>query len=383
MVNNLMAPPIRTGLINNPDGTPLTQTGSSDGSGSSSGTPLQTEKTWYYYWRELGRKINQGTEKLDKLVTYGAHADRGDPANMPDGALYVETDRGVIYANEGGVWQYVAGTMWDTLSPNNRPTDLDAHDAGFDFRTTEQPAREFIWSQTEWIEATPVRYGTHAQRLSVVVAEVIDQMLWVETDRGAIYQLQNGTTWQYLAGVMWGTLVPDQRPTDLGTHDAGFDFRTTDAPPREFIWSQTAWIETGAANSAQIVQLAAAFTLPTAAANVPGLSLTLPLAGRYYITALFQFSGSGAGDAYVNGLGQLVANGAAQPGLAVYGYLCISGTGLGLNPTTFTFPTFQQWIYQASTPGQVIQIQAWKGAGGTGTSVLNTQSTLSALYVSP
>ena len=243
MANSLMAPPIRTGLINNPDGTPLTQAGSSDGSGSSSGVPLQTEKSWYYYWRDLGRRLNEGTDKLNKLVTYGAHADRPDPANMPDGALYVETDRGVIYANEGGVWQYVAGTMWDTLSPDNRPTDLGAHDAGFDFRTTDQPAREFIWSQTEWIEATPVRYGTHAQRLVVVVATIIDQTLWVETDRGAIYQLQNGTTWQYLAGTMWGTLSPDQRPTDLGTHDAGFDFRGTDQQ-REFIWSQTAWVET-------------------------------------------------------------------------------------------------------------------------------------------
>ena len=251
MANSLMAPPIRTGLMNNPDGTPLTQANSSDGSGSSSGAPLQTEKSWYYYWRDLGRRLNEGADKLAKLVTYGAHADRGDPANMPNGALYVETDRGVIYANEGGVWQYVAGTMWDTLSPDNRPTDLGAHDAGFDFRTTDQPAREFIWSQTAWVEATPVRYGTHAQRLAVVVAEVIDQLLWVETDRGAIYQLQNGTTWQYLAGTMWGTLSPDQRPTDLGTHDAGFDFRGTDQQ-REFIWSQTAWVETtsigGAAN---------------------------------------------------------------------------------------------------------------------------------------
>ena len=243
MANSLMAPPIRTGLINNPDGTPLTQAGSSDGSGSSSVAPLQTEKSWYYYWRDLGRRLNEGADKLNKLVTYGGHADRPDPANMPDGALYVETDRGVIYANEGGIWQYVAGTMWDTLSPDNRPTDLGAHDAGFDFRTTDRPAREFIWSQTEWIEATPVRYGTHAQRLAVVVANVIDQTVWVETDRSnVIYQLQSGIWW-FLAGTMWGTLSPDNRPTDLGVHDAGFDYRGTDQQ-REFIWSQTAWVET-------------------------------------------------------------------------------------------------------------------------------------------
>ncbi len=176
-------------------------------------------------------------------TTYGSHADRPDPGGVTDGTVYIEFDRGSVYQNQDGVWQYITGTMWATLSPDLRPTDLGTHDGGFDFRTTDQPAREFIWSQTEWIEATPVRYGTHAQRLAVVVAQVIDQMLWVETDRGAIYQLQNGI-WQYLAGTMWGTMSPDQRPTDLGTHDAGFDFRTTDAPPREFIWSQTAWVET-------------------------------------------------------------------------------------------------------------------------------------------
>ena len=41
---------------------------------------------------------------------------------------------------------------------------------------------------------------------------------------------------------MWGTLSPDHRPTDLGVHDAGFDYRGTDQQ-REFIWSQTAWVE--------------------------------------------------------------------------------------------------------------------------------------------
>ena len=183
-------------------------------------------------------------EQLQPPTTiYGPHSSRPDPSNTANGAVYIETDRGSIYQNWNGVWQFITGTMWATLNPDQRPTDLGINDGGFDFRTTDDPAREFIWSQTEWIEATPVRYGTHAARLAVVVATVIDQLLWVETDRGAIYQLQNATTWQYLAGTMWGTMVPDQRPTDLGTHDAGFDFRSTDLPAREFIWSQTAWAE--------------------------------------------------------------------------------------------------------------------------------------------
>jgi hypothetical protein len=194
-----------------------------------------------------GTVTRSGQLLLEQLqapqTTYGAHADRPSATNAPNGSVYIETDRGSIYQNWNGVWQFITGTMWATLNPDQRPTDLGVNDGGFDFRSTDEPAREFIWSQTEWIEATPVRYGTHAARLAVVVSQVIDQLLWVETDRGVLYQLQNGTTWQYIAGTMWGTMSPDQRPTDLGTHDAGFDYRSTDAPPREFIWSQTAWIE--------------------------------------------------------------------------------------------------------------------------------------------
>jgi hypothetical protein len=204
--------------------------------------PPRTEKSWYFYWQRNG-------EKLASLVTSGTHANRPDVGAMPDGALYTETDRGyVLYQNVGGVWQYVAGTMWGTLSPDQRPTDLGTNDAGFEFRSVDPDqylnGRDFLWSQSEWIEITPVRYGTHAQRLALAAASLWSGMLFVETDRGGVtYQNQNGT-WHYLSGTMWGTLSPDQRPTDLGVNDAGFDFRTTDTTPgREFLWSQTAWVE--------------------------------------------------------------------------------------------------------------------------------------------
>ena len=176
----------------------------------------------------------------------GTHAARPDPSGAPDGAIYVESDRGVIYCNEGGVWQYIAGTMYALLNPDQRPTDLGVNDAGFEFRSIDTDPnyapRQFLWSQSEWIETTMVLYGTHALR-PPANEQTPARTIYVESDRGALYQHQFGF-WQYIAGTMWGTLVPDQRPTDLGTHDAGFDFRTTDAPPREFIWSQTAWVET-------------------------------------------------------------------------------------------------------------------------------------------
>jgi len=179
-------------------------------------------------------------------VLYGTHALRPLLADAPARCLYVEVDRGsVIYQNQGVGWQYIAGTMYGTLSPDQRPTDLGpAADAGFVFKTNVDPAQTFVWSGTDWIETTPIRYGTHAQRLAAIIANLASGMLWMETDRGSVIYQKQGGTWLYLAGTMWDTMSPDHRPTDLGVHDAGFDYRSTDPPPREFIWNQTAWVET-------------------------------------------------------------------------------------------------------------------------------------------
>lgn len=181
----------------------------------------------------------------------GSHANRPDPKQTPDGALYVESDRGSLYYNEGGTWQYLAGTMWGTLSPDQRPTDLGVNDAGFEFRSIDTnpdlAPRTFIWSQSEWIETTLVMYGTHANR-PAPNETTPPRTIYVEEDRGNVMYQQQANKWMYIAGTMWGTLSPDQRPTDLGVNDAGFEFRSTDASaanaPRTFVWSQTAWIET-------------------------------------------------------------------------------------------------------------------------------------------
>src|SRR4029453_5478762 len=143
------------------------------------------------------------------------------------------------------------GTMRDVAA--NRPTDLgpsdlltppdDTHpsvDTGFQF-FAEDTLRMYVWDGTAWINIS--RYGTHAERLAQPVDAMPDGAMWVETDRGnVLYQLQNGVWW-YIAGTMFGTLSPDQRPADLGVPDAGFDFRTSVPPQRQFIWSQTAWVE--------------------------------------------------------------------------------------------------------------------------------------------
>src|SRR5215469_7487336 len=70
-----------------------------------------TAKEWYSFW-------SHGADKLNSLVTQGTHALRPAAGGMPDGAVYVESDRSVIYANEAGTWHYLAGTMWGNISPD-------------------------------------------------------------------------------------------------------------------------------------------------------------------------------------------------------------------------------------------------------------------------
>lgn len=243
MANSLIIPPYRAALLTGADGAPMVRANGPDSE------PVLTEKQWYMFWQNLAGQLNANTQALEGLgniVTFGNHADRPDPGPWPDGALYVEWDRGsVLYQNQGGIWVYIAGQMFGTLSPDQRPTDLAMPDAGFAFRTNVDPARAFAWSGTAWIETTPIRYGTHAERLAETIADLVSGMLWAETDRGDVFYQNQGGTWQYLTGTMYGTLSPDQRPTDLtGAQDAGFQFRTNVDPARAFAWSGGSWIET-------------------------------------------------------------------------------------------------------------------------------------------
>ena len=239
-------------------------------------TPPLTEKSWYLYWDQLGKSANQQAQ----MITYGTHANRPDPSLMPDGALYVETDRGgVIYEKIKGAWHYLAGTMWGFLSPDQRPTDLAADDSdlGFVFASADSAAdyagRVFLWNRTAWREYTRVRYGTHAGRLATTPNSLVNGALWLESDRSyVIYENAYGNWW-YVAGTMWGTLSPDQRPTDLGAKDAGFHYRGTDQP-REFIWSGSAWIETTATNASYWVNSALVATQP-ALNLIAGSNVTL------------------------------------------------------------------------------------------------------------
>jgi hypothetical protein len=314
-------------------------------------------------------------------IRYDTHAERlvAPIADMVSGMLWVETDRGdVLYQNQGGVWQYLTGTMYGTLSPDQRPTDLTgAQDAGFIFKTNTDPARAFGWSGGRWIETTPIRYGTHAQRLAAPVADLVSGMLWMETDRGSVIYQNQGGTWLYLAGTMWDTMSPDHRPPDLGLHDAGFDYRSTDPPPREFIWNQTAWVEaTGEANVALFAAASISMTLSTGITDVAGATVTVTKAGRYLILAVFDFFLAGAGDIGQTFTGFFNFGGSIDGRTAVLIPQYASGA-LGNRATV------AQQYYNTFTAGTVLKLQAQKN-GGTGVSTVSAPNTsISALWVGP
>lgn len=355
----LVAPPIRVCL----------EDAYSRIAGGRNDPPPAIEKQWYLYWSGIANRLNG-------LVGYGPSDQRPDASSVADGGLYMQLDPGyVIYQSIQGEWHYVAGTMYGTLNPDQRPLGLGPNDAGFDFRAIdtdpEYSGREYIWSGSVWVETTPARYNTHAERLAMVPAQTVSGMLWAETDRsGVIYQLQAGA-WHFLAGTMWGTLSPDQRPTDLGVNDAGFTFRGTDVA-RSFIWSGSAWIETTPplAGDVQHANSSGNLALTTAPVAIPGAALTLNRAGRYLVTGNFTF------------------NMTLDAGFGLRGRLFVGGADQGNEVLVTAFNnaqymgTSQQWVYVAGAAGIGIELRALKD-GGTGTSnTVAPATSITALWVS-
>jgi hypothetical protein len=372
MPSSLQIPPYRSALLTGADGEPVIRANGPESE------LVMTDRQWYLFWQNLATALNAGSQSLEGLgnmLTFGNHADRPNPGPWPDGALYVEQDRGnALYQNQEGSWQYIAGIMYGTLVPDQRPGDLGpAADAGFQFRTNVDPARAFAWSGGDWIETTPIRYGTHADRLAETVANLVSGMLWMETDRGSVIYQNQGGTWLYLAGTMWDTMSPDHRPTDLGVHDAGFDYRSTDLPAREFIWNQTAWVEVAQSNVALLAKASATLTLTTSPQNVPGVSLTLARAGQYLVIGVFYFT-LASGDAGATLVGQFSGTAGSVAALSDL----ISGT----TTVQLSATVSQQWLYTA-TAGAVVTLQANK-SGGAGASTVNMNHTsMMALWVSP
>lgn len=352
------------------------------------GNRMILNRTWMIFFERLGTAPRQ-------YYVEGTHAQRIDPDpdnpfkpnNWPPGALYYETDRTVTYQMRligppdalEAVWLYHSGTMEDTLA--NRPTDLGTADAGFQFAAIDT-GQSYVWDGTAWVDVTlypSAMYGTHTERLAQPLDMMTDGALWVETDRGnAVYQLQAGLWW-YLAGTMFGTLVPDQRPADLGVRDAGFDFRTSVPPARQFMWSQTEWVEVPAeSNAFNLANASAPLTLTTAPQDIPGATLTIGKSGLYWLQGIFDFNLGGTADIGYVFTGILVINGVAATQGAVFVPHYVSGFGPGGNRATVA----QQWSATLTT-GAVVKLQASKTGGAGSSQTFAPNTTLGALWVSP
>jgi hypothetical protein len=368
MANSLIIPPYRASLLTNTDGSPMSANGAGD--------TVATEKQWYMFWSDLAAQLNANTGKIAGVAgaRYGNHADRPSPKFAPDGVLYLEQDRGsALYQNQGGIWQYIAGTMYGTLSPDQRPVDLGpAADVGFEFKTNVAPARSFVWNGGQWVETTPLQYGTHAARLAVVIANLVSGTLWMETDRtNVIYQVQTvagSPAWVYVGGMMTGAF--SGLPAGLGTNDANFTYATSDTY-EVYRWSGSAWVNQTPANTVQLVGPTGTTTITTLMQDIAGLSITLTRPGRYLGIGVMDFSIAGGDVGNIFTAQLVLPSGGAAPQLIVF----LPSVG-GLRATVC-----QQWTF-TGIAGQITKIQASK-SGGTGASVSSGHCSLSAVWLGP
>jgi len=86
---------------------------------------------------------------IQSINLYGTHAARPLPGTVATGIFYTETDRTVLYQQQGGSWIYVAGVMDGTISPDHRPSDLGANDVGFLYFATDSGTL-YQWTGAAW-----------------------------------------------------------------------------------------------------------------------------------------------------------------------------------------------------------------------------------------
>lgn len=158
--------------------------------------------------------------------------------NYSAGTTFFESDRTVLYLDNGVAWVYVSGVYNSLLA--NKPADLVSTDAGFLFYSTDFPA-SYLWGGSSFSiigNVAVIPLGTHAQRLSTFPPSTLPtQTLYYETDRTVTY-LSFGGFWIYDLGIYSDVLA--NRPSDLGTHDVGFIFYATDISV-QYRWNGFSW----------------------------------------------------------------------------------------------------------------------------------------------
>lgn len=106
-------------------------------------------RRWIQFFQDLlGPRSYQDTHALRVSAEF-------DPANLPLSTKYYETDRDVHYqvvldGTGKRIWKFDRGMMRGTISPDQKPADLDnAGDVGFLFFSTDF-AHVYRWNGTGW-----------------------------------------------------------------------------------------------------------------------------------------------------------------------------------------------------------------------------------------
>jgi hypothetical protein len=146
----------------------------------------------------------------------------------------------------------MAGNYYPNLPPDTPRTIQEGFRKAFDFIYE-------LRSRLTTTGTSPLALeGTHRERGGTPASSLPIGSTFTETDRGNVVYIvctiAGANAWVYYSGSMRGTLSPDQKPTDLGTNDAGFLFFATDFA-HTYRWNGSAWryaIEFGDPGSGQI-----------------------------------------------------------------------------------------------------------------------------------
>ena len=262
------------------------------------------------------------------VVIEDTHARRIDPnGDYKPGSfslykIFHETDRNVFYrvqlVSSLYTWVYMSGIMADLLA--NRPTDLGANDAGFQFRATDE--NEYRWDGSTWKDA--------------------QGMPGPKGDKGD--QGDPG---------LQGDPGKQGDPGPKGNPGPG---------------------ATAGSRDAQYAEASGNLTVPlTTPGDIPGATLTLALAGTYRIIGTFAFQVA-ANDLGAPIRGQLNADG------ALIGTPLAEEI---FNTVGDKRTSMMQWNYTAAAPGKIVKLQTVKPAGTGASFVSSYGTTISAEWVSP
>jgi hypothetical protein len=311
------------------------------------GTPFAPlSRPWLGFFNKLtalgGVEFLEDTHQ-NRLVNYAG-------GGYADGTLFRETDTGVLYQAYQGAWILPAcpPALQDTHA--NRLANYPAanYPPGTFFRETDTTALYLTYGGA-WVPAgaLPTIEDTHAHRLAnypaanYPVGTQFFETNTTQTDREVTYIIQvvsGANQWVYQSGVYTNTFA--NRPTGLGTNDAGFTFLSSDYTVEER-WSGTAWTYVaGATRSTWSILTTLAALLTASEAGWPVKESTYGHA-MVWTGGGWNFDSGDVGSRFV----QMSCDGNAPQGAGSVGtngwYPCDGGTYTVLNHdgTTSNFTT--------------------------------------------